>query len=279
MRAALTALLIAAASPAAAANLVSHCIALADGPRDLRHASLLGPELAAEEVRILYTGHATFLIENADGQTFATDFTGYVGAGIVPTVVTMNRAHSSHYTDFPDPAIPHVLRGWGTDGPGSVARHRLELEGELTGGTLVRNITTDIRGFGGGRLEDQNSIFVFEMAGLCIGHLGHLHHEPTEEQYAQIGRLDIVMAPVDGGLTLDLPTMIRVLKRLRARIVLPMHWFGEATLDVFLAGMADEFRIERTLENTVVTSLRDLPRGEPVVQVLSPRYARLQDTR
>jgi hypothetical protein len=28
----------------------------------------------------------------------------------------MNRAHSSHYTDFPDPAIKHVLRGWNPEG-------------------------------------------------------------------------------------------------------------------------------------------------------------------
>ena len=56
---------------------------------------------------------------------------------------------------------------------------------------LVRNVTTDIRGgFSGSRIEDNNSIFVFEVAGLCIGHLGHLHHEPSDETYAAIGRLD-----------------------------------------------------------------------------------------
>ncbi len=35
---------------------------------------------------------------------------------IVPDVVTMNRAHSSHYTSIPDPRIQHVLRGWSEDG-------------------------------------------------------------------------------------------------------------------------------------------------------------------
>ena len=75
--------------------------------------------------------------------------------------------------------------------------HYLDL-GEI----LVRNVTTDIRGgFDTRRINDGNSIFVFEVAGLCIGHLGHLHHEPTDAQYAALGRLDVVMAAVDGGLT------------------------------------------------------------------------------
>ncbi|MEY9138330.1 hypothetical protein ACVIWV_010144 [Bradyrhizobium diazoefficiens] len=30
------------------------------------------------------------------------------------------------------------------------------------------------------------------VAGLCIGHLGHLHHKLDDSHFAQIGRLDIV---------------------------------------------------------------------------------------
>ena len=101
---------------------------------------------------------------------------------------------------------------------------------------------TDYNGFiGSTRLPDivtmnGNSIFVFEVAGLCIGHLGHLHFEPSAEQYAALGRLDVVMAPVDGGLTVDLPTMIRVLQRLRSSVVIPMHWFSDYALGDFLEG-------------------------------------------
>jgi len=34
------------------------------------------------------------------------------------------------------------------------------------------------------------------------------------------------MAAVDGGLSLDTPTMMKVLTRLRSSVVIPMHWFG-----------------------------------------------------
>lgn len=253
---------LAAAMPAAAADFSSHCIALAENTRGVQYASL-GPTLANDEVRLHYIAHSTYLLEAPDGQTVATDFTGYVGNDILPDVVTMNRAHSSHYTDFPDPAIEHVLRGWGE--VGEPAKHFIELND-----LIIRNVTTDIRGGGAGRIENGNSIFIFEVAGLCIGHLGHLHHEPSDDHYALIGRLDVVMVPVDGGLTLDTASMIRVVKRLRSSVVLPMHWFGQGTLESFLAGMADEFAVKRLDGNSVTVSLAELPR-EPTVMVIRPQ--------
>ena len=141
---------------------------------------------------------------------------------------------------------------------------------------LVRSVSTDIRSAYGDLGVDGNAIFVFEAAGLCIGHLGHLHHEPTPEQFAALGRLDVVMAPVDGGMTLDLPTMIRVLQRLRSSVVIPMHWFGRYNLDLFLTGMAGDFAIERTDRSWIEVSLRTLP-DRPTVYVLEPAYLRDDD--
>jgi L-ascorbate metabolism protein UlaG (beta-lactamase superfamily) len=249
------------AAPAFAANLQSHCIALANSHPDLHYASL-GEGLEFDEARISYIGHSTYLIETPSGLSMATDFTGYAGPDVIPDVVTMNHAHSSHWTANPDPRIPHVLKGWG-DGV-NAAEHRLELGDEV----LIRNVPTDIRSFDG-REPNGNSIFIFELAGLCIGHLGHLHHEPSESQYAAMGRLDVVMAPVDGGMTLPLPDMIKVLKRVRAQVVLPMHWFGGYTLEAFLVGMSDEFEIENNGESSTVVSLRELPR-KPTIRVLMP---------
>ncbi len=119
---------------------------------------------------------------------------------MVPTVVTMNNSHHTHWTPDPDPRIEHVLDGWPADG--KPADHRLDL-----GSMLVRNVNTDTRGpFGEGALANGNSNFIFEVAGLCIAHLGHLHQIPSAEQYAAIGRVDILMVPVDGGYTLRLQT-------------------------------------------------------------------------
>ena len=255
------------ALPAAAQDrMPSHCIAIANSAPGIQYASA---EVFAPQdeftVRLRYIDHSMFLLRTPGGLTAVTDFYGHMGpTTFLPDVVTMNNAHSTHWTANPDPAIPHVLRGWAENG--LPADHYLEL-GEM----LVRNVPTDVRsGWEGVRVAG-NSIFVFEVAGLCIGHLGHLHHEPDEFQYAALGRLDVVMAPVDGGLTLDLPTMTRVLKRLKSSVVIPMHWFSGLSLDRFVAGMSDEFDVQVMDGSTYEVSLRTLP-SRPTVVVLRPQF-------
>ncbi|MGR3793948.1 MBL fold metallo-hydrolase [Vannielia sp. SX4] len=258
--------LIAFASTAAAQDRrPSHCIALAEatpGMAYVQKASWAAP-VDEDAVRITYVDHSVYVIQTEGGLAVATDYNGYLGPeDLVPDVATMNHAHSSHWTPNPDPRIPNVLKGWG-DGE-RPADHHLDL-GEM----LIRNVPTDIRQGFGGVEEDGNSIFIFEVAGLCIGHLGHLHHEPNAEQYAALGRLDVVMAPVDGGMTVDIATMQSIVSRLRSSIVLPMHWFSGYSLEQFLEGMAGEFVIDWRVDSSFTVSLRDLP-SRPTIVVLQP---------
>ncbi len=240
----------------------SNCFALAQGIERVMPAAF-GDPVTADHVRIRFINHASFAIATPNILA-VTDYTGYVGnPDVVPDVVTMNNAHSTHWTSAPDPRIPHVLKGW-PEGAGP-ATHDLDL-GEM----LVRNVTTDTRGpFGEGARADGNSIFVFEAGGLCIGHLGHLHQIPNDAQYAAIGRLDVVMVPVDGGYTLAVGDMVGVVRRLRSSLVIPMHWFSGASLRTFLTEMEGEFDIVETGMSDIDLSLQDLP-GRPTILVLDP---------
>ncbi|POO55055.1 MBL fold metallo-hydrolase [Agrobacterium rosae] len=216
-----------------------------------------------EEVKIQYIGHSTFLITSPEGVTIATDYNGVYLPPVTPTIVTMNNAHSTHYTLHPDPAIKYVLHGW-SDAPDDKAVHKLQV-----GDVYVRNVTSDIRNrWGGGGLlkKDGNSIFIFEIAGLCIGHLGHLHYELTETQYAEIGRLDVLMVPVDGGLTMGADSMSRIVKRLRSALILPMH--QPSALEQFLVTFGAQFKIAYANEPVIRVSMRSLPR-QP--QILVPQ--------
>ncbi len=242
---------------------VSQCLAVAE---TLPHVQFASFDVAAVEkgnVSITFVGHSTFRIESAGGVVIATDYNNYAGQGRLPDVVTMNRAHSSHYTDNIEPEITHVLPGWG-DGV-TPARHRV-----VVGDVFIRNVTTDIRGGSLGRAPDMNSIFVFEVAGLCIGHLGHLHHELSPGHKAAIGRLDVVFVPVDGSYTMAQQNMTAVLQDLRAQLVIPMHYFGPTTLNNFLAGMGEAFEIKVNSTATITVSLKTLP-DRPTVLVL-PGY-------
>lgn len=247
----------------------SHCLAIADatpGAAYIQKASWTNP-VSEFSVRINYVAHATFLLQTPGGLNVATDFTGFLGnTTLIPDVVTMNHAHDTHWTANPDPAIPHVLPGWGPFGEG--IDHHLNLD-EM----LVRNVSTDIRSQFGGQEDNGNSIFIFEVEGLCIGHLGHLHHEPNEQQYAAIGRLDVVMVPVDGGYTLPRDMMVRIVDRLRSSVVIPMHWFSGFALNAFLEEVQDSFVIDRRDSSFLELSLRDLP-SRPTVVVLRPAWLR-----
>ena len=249
----------------------SHCIAVAESTPGVEYVQPVAytDPVPEQSVRIRYVTHASFLLQTEGGLSAVTDFTGFLGnVDFIPDVVTMNHAHSTHWTAHPDPAIPHVLPGWGEEF-GAGIDHYLDL-GEM----VVRNVSTDIRSAWGEGVEPEgNSIFVFEVAGLCIGHLGHLHHEPTDEQYVAIGRMDVVMVAVDGGLTLDLPSVIRVMNRLKASIVIPMHWFGDGTLGAFLDGMREQFDVVPTEGSELTVSLERLP-AQPTVMVLRPAFLR-----
>src|SRR6516162_11102647 len=198
--------------------------------------------LNSDQVRLTFLGHATFLIESPQLVRIATDYNDYISLPLLPDIVTMNHAHDTHYSDHPDPAIKYVLRGWGMS-PEQPAIWDLKYRD-----VRVRNVPTNIRSFYGSTTTERygNSIFIFEIANLCIAHLGHLHHTLTPQQLNEIGRVDVVMAPVDGTYTLDLDGMMEVLTALKTPLIIPMHYYGQYILDRFLDRAGQQWPVERS---------------------------------
>lgn len=253
-------------APAAAQNSprASECLAMSNAPSRATPVRLRRLAAKADEVAITYAGHSTYIIDTPGGVRIATDYSGAYAVGRLPDVVTMNRAHGTHYTLFPDPRIPHVLHGWGDDGKPAQIAQRI-------GDVFIRNVTTDIRRYFGDdsnseMIKDGNSIFIFEVAGLCIGHLGHLHHKLDDSHFAAIGRLDIVMVPIDGTYTMSLDGVSDITRRLRASVVLPMHRFM-TPLDEFTRRIGQQFEIDVRTERTLMISRDSLP-GTPTVIIL-----------
>ena len=246
-----------AAAFAQEAQQQSACLALAGGFPRIVHAGFT-PVQSTEQgaVRITYAGHSTYVIETPAGVRIATDFSGYYGANPLPRVVTMNKAHRTHYTDTPDPGIEYVLRGWSPEG--GPATHALRVDD-----VFIRNVPTDIRN-GGAMEADGNSIFIFEVAGLCIGHLGHLHHRLEDAHYAAIGRLDIVMVPIDGGMTQSLANMREITDRLHSSIVLPMHRHSTPIAE-FTSMMGEEFDVDFRSSRSLSVTLHDLPHRPTII--------------
>jgi len=212
------------------------------------------------QARLTYVGHSTFLIESPQLVRIATDYNDYVKPTMLPDIATMNHAHTTHYTLSPDPGIKYVLRGWSEDQKPA----RIDVQ---YNDVRVRNVPTNIRTFDGGTERHGNSVFIFEVANLCIAHLGHLHHTLTQQQLNEIGRVDVVLVPVDGSYTLDLDGMVEVLHAMKAPLMIPMHYFSAYTLDRFLQRVRKEWDVEVAEIPSLVVSKATLP-AQPKVLVL-----------
>jgi L-ascorbate metabolism protein UlaG (beta-lactamase superfamily) len=234
-----------------AAPGLAQCFPIAGAQPKVIPANFQQTALAAGTVQLTFLGHSSFWIESAGGATAVTDFNGMILPPQTPDIVTMNNAHSTHYTDFVDPAVRHVLRGW--DPKGGVALH------DVTHRDLhVRNVPTNVRDFGGVRTNG-NSIFIFEVADMCIAHLGHLHHVLSDIHLGELGMIDVLLTPVDGSFTMAQELMVEVIQQIQPAVIIPMHYFGPSTLSRFIDLIGDRYEVEIADAPTVVLSRHTLP--------------------
>lgn len=204
-------------------------------------------------VDVTFIGHASFLIESPAGVTVVTDYNDYFRAPIVPEIATMNHAHDTHYSDHPDPGIKYVLRGWDPEGG--------EVHYDMTVGDVhIRNVQTNIRNYASGGTEfGGNSIFVFDIADLCIAHLGHLQHLLTADHLAALGQIDVLMAPIDGAYTMSQEDMIQVIEQIHPELVIVMHYWGPNVLQRFFDRLGGRYPVRRSDTPQVTLSRASLP--------------------
>ncbi len=120
-----------------------------------------------------------------------------------------------------------------------------------------------------GTARGPNTIFVFELEGLRVCHMGDLGQSALREEQAEaIGGVDLLIVPVGGGPTIDAAQAAAVVGRLQPRWVVPMHYrtprisFLE-TADAFLESFAG---VERPPSTHFETA--ELPESEaPLVVV------------
>lgn len=207
---------------------------------------------AAGHVALTFVGHASFVIESPGGVRAVTDFNDYVRPDFVPDIVTMNNAHSTHFSESVPKGVKHVLRGWGENG--EMARHNLQLRD-----MRIRNVPTNVRDWAGGTRYNGNSIFVFEVADLCVAHLGHLHHVLTKEHLEELGQIDVMLTPVDSRYTMSSVSMIEVIDQVKPRLVIPMHFFGNYVLEEFVGRLGTKYKVTWSKEPNVTLARANLP--------------------
>lgn len=191
-------------------------------------------------VKIRWLGHASFLLESQSGTKIVTDpFDGSVGykiPKIEADIVTVSHDHYDHnYVEGVqgDPEIVKTAGEFTISGVGikSVPAFHDEVKGAKRGPILI---------------------FVFEIDGLRICHVGDLGHLLSKAQEEQIGRPDVLLIPVGGTFTLDAEGAAEVVNQLSPRMVIPMHFKTPAvsmpidSVDKFLEKVGGGEHLEST---------------------------------
>ncbi|MFO0803670.1 MAG: MBL fold metallo-hydrolase [Gemmataceae bacterium] len=102
-----------------------------------------------------------------------------------------------------------------------------------------------------GFTRGMNAVWVVEVDGLVICHLGDLGHELTPAQVKAIGKVDVLMVPVGGIYTINGETAKKVVEQLQPKLyVLPMH-YGVPNYDDILG--PDEFLEDQPKERVKKT--------------------------
>lgn len=177
---------------------------------------------------IRWLGHSCFLITAQDGRTWLSDpFDGAVGYPVpcAPAdVVTCSHKHSDHhatgalpegYTLIDQPGVHHA-RGLVIEGIASFHDDQL---GTVRGG---------------------NIIYVTEVDGLRVAHLGDLGHQLSEAQREKLGAVDVLLTPVGGHYTIDGEGAVQLTHALKPRVVVPMHYMTRELNAERFAGVGDE---------------------------------------
>jgi len=110
-----------------------------------------------------------------------------------------------------------------------------------------------------------NTLFAFTLGGRRVAHLGDLGQaDLREEQARALGSVDLLFVPVGGGPTIGARQAAAIATRLRARVVVPMHYRTERIdflepVDAFAASARRVERLESTAFDPDALPVGDSP--------------------
>jgi len=133
---------------------------------------------------------------------------GYSLGKQTANIVTVSHQHPSHAYTQGIGGEPRIIRG-----PGEY-----EISGVLIIGIATFHDTQ------GGQTRGKNTVYVMEIDGISVCHLGDLGHVLTSEQVEEIGDIDVLLLPVGGVSTINAAMAAEVIRQLEPEAVVPMHY-------------------------------------------------------
>lgn len=193
-------------------------------------------------MKVKWLGHSAFIITSEEGTKILTDpyQPGMFGVDYgkieeAADIVVVSHEHPDHNYVKGVPGSPQVIRGVGAH------------QAKGIGFTGIASYHDD----SGGSQRGPNNIFCFTVNGVRLCHLGDLGHTLSDQQLAEIGEVDVLLAPMAGNFTLDAAGAHRVIDQVKPRVVIPMHYqtdkcptFPVCDVEPFLAGKTNVKRMD-----------------------------------
>lgn len=160
---------------------------------------------------VTWYGHACFRIKDRTATVVMDPYHKSIGLSLPSlkaNIVTVSHDHPGHSNTKAVKGRPFII-----DGPG---------EYEVSN-VFVTGIRTfhDARA---GKERGKNTVFLVDMDGLTICHLGDLGHLPKQSQVEALGDIDVLLVPVGGVDSLRASQAAEVISLMEPKIVIPMHY-------------------------------------------------------
>jgi L-ascorbate metabolism protein UlaG (beta-lactamase superfamily) len=162
-------------------------------------------------VDITWLGHACFRIRGSQATVITDPFPpglGYTLGKQTADIVTISHPHPSHSYDKGISGEYRLVRG-----PGEY-----EISGVLILGIATYHDSVK------GQSRGKNTIYLMEIDGVPICHLGDIGHVPSDEQVEEMGNVDVLLLPVGGVSTINAAMAAEAVRKLEPKAVIPMHY-------------------------------------------------------
>jgi L-ascorbate metabolism protein UlaG (beta-lactamase superfamily) len=162
-------------------------------------------------MEITWLGHSCFRIKGRYATIITDPYSPDLGYSLgkhTARIVTVSHQHPGH----------SYVQGIGGE-PRSVAGPgEYEINGVLIIGVGTYHDTEK------GKKRGKNTVYVMEVDGVSVCHLGDLGHVLTSEQVEQIDNVDVLLLPVGGVSTINAATAAEIVRQLEPSAVVPMHY-------------------------------------------------------
>lgn len=189
-------------------------------------------------MEISYLGHSSFKLKGKTATVvtdpYSPEATGLKFPKVEADIVTVSHDHQDHNQKDQVQGSPFVILG-----PGEYEVKNVSIFG-----------ISSFHDAKEGSERGQNTIYLMEMDGLRVCHLGDLGHRLSDRELEELNGVDILFIPVGGFYTIGPKEAGEVISQLEPKIIIPMHYnfpglnqeiFGKmSTLEDFLKEMGEK---------------------------------------